>query len=258
VITSGNIGSLVIVIVAWILTLYLIRLSRKSLIPLRRLPALDAVEEMVGRCAEMGKPLLGVGIEGLTGHNIAAMSIAAYTAGLCAKMKVRMVNVIANEQALPLAKDVFRSEYVAAGKADLFDPEDQVRFYGSRPLMKYQSAVGMVVDQLQPAGVLMAGPWGGGPSQSLVVSEVVARSGALSIGGGLNLQTIMAMALSCTYTLIGGEELYAVGAYVSKDPAMTGTVVTQDVFRLIFAVLILIGTFLSIAGNKFLVDLLKW
>ena len=38
-----------------------------------------------------------------------------------------------------------------------------------------------------------------------------------------------------------GEEYFAAGAYLSRDPTMRGTLVSQDVIKVIFVLLILVG-----------------
>jgi hypothetical protein len=91
---------------------------------------------------------------------------------------------------------------------------------------------------------------------ALMASETAARSGAMTIGGTPGMQTCMSLAITCDYILIG-EELYAVGAYLSKDPAMYGTIAATDVLRVFFAAFIIVGLLLSIAGSNALVNFLK-
>ncbi len=55
---------------------------------------------------------------------------------------------------------------------------------------------------------------------------------------------------ACDYTLIG-EEIYAAGAYLSKEPNLVGTVVGQDWGRIATFLVMLVGTILAnLAANQ--------
>ncbi|MEM2759028.1 MAG: DUF6754 domain-containing protein, partial [Candidatus Methanomethylicia archaeon] len=58
------------------------------------------------------------------------------------------------------------------------------------------------------------------------------------------------------YCLIG-EEIYAAGAYLSKDPAMIGSIVAQDIGKIISLILIVLGILIGLSGSKIIVDLLN-
>ena len=64
--------------------------------------------------------------------------------------------------------------------------------------------------------------------------------------------------VSCDYTVFG-EEFYAAGAYFSKDPVLTGSLLAQDWFKLAILACILIGSLsLTLAGNDWLSAMLYW
>ncbi|MEM0265576.1 MAG: DUF6754 domain-containing protein, partial [Candidatus Methanomethylicia archaeon] len=58
------------------------------------------------------------------------------------------------------------------------------------------------------------------------------------------------------YCLIG-EEIFAAGAYLSKDPAMIGSIVAQDIGKIISLILIVLGILIGLSGSKIIVDLLN-
>ena len=73
-----------------ILVIYYIR-SRKK-IYIRRVPGLDAIEEAVGRCAEMGKPVMAsFGIGGFTYWTLAGLAILSHVARLAARTGTRII-----------------------------------------------------------------------------------------------------------------------------------------------------------------------
>jgi hypothetical protein len=57
-----------------------------------------------------------------------------------------------------------------------------------------------------------------------------------------------------------GEELYAGAAYISKDPVITGTVVAQDLMRLVLYAIILAGGVIDVVSPKanFIRNMLKF
>jgi len=64
---------------------------------------------------------------------------------------------------------------------------------------------------------------------------------------------------TCDHTIMG-EEYYAAGAYVSIDPTMRGTLVSQDIIKALFAGLILLGVLAALLPGDtaaWFVELLK-
>jgi hypothetical protein len=90
---------------------------------------------------------------------------------------------------------------------------------------------------------------GGYWAESLQLAEVGYSIGAVQIAGTANTHQIPFFVAACDYCLIG-EEIYAAGAYLSKDPVQTGSVVGQDFGKALACVLILLGLVLSAIGVK--------
>lgn len=61
---------------------------------------------------------------------------------------------------------------------------------------------------------------------------------------------------ACDYTLLG-EEIFAAGAYYSRNPVDLGALSGQDFARALAIGLITLGSVLTTMGNKTLSDLLK-
>ncbi len=55
-----------------------------------------------------------------------------------------------------------------------------------------------------------------------------------------------------------GEEFYAGAAALSKEPVIYGSVVAQDMGRVAFTVIIIVGAILSTAGSKAVIDLINF
>ena len=85
-------------------------------------------------------------------------------------------------------------------------------------------------------------------AESLLLAEVGATTGAIQIAGTDIEHQLPFFFTACDYTLIG-EELYAAGAYLSKDPMLLSALKVQDFGKLMVMVSVLAGTLLISAGS---------
>ena len=90
-------------------------------------------------------------------------------------------------------------------------------------------------------------------AESLLYAEAGSQIGAIQIAGTTSTAQIPFFIAACDYTLIG-EEMFAAGAYLSKDPILNGTVVAQDIMKQALLVVIIVGTVMASTGSA---DLLK-
>jgi hypothetical protein len=97
---------------------------------------------------------------------------------------------------------------------------------------------------------------GGYWAESLQLAEVGFSVNAIQIAGTANTHQIPFFVAACDYSLIG-EEIYAAGAYLSKDPVQSGSVAGQDIGKAIAIVLIVVGIFLTAAGIPTLLTLMR-
>jgi hypothetical protein len=99
----------------------------------------------------------------------------------------------------------------------------------------------------------MVGPFYG---DQIAFAEVGYRVGAVQIGGTARIVQIPFFAVVCDYVLIG-EEIFAVGAYLSKDRIQLSSIASQDIFKLVASCIILIGVALVAAGSDLMISLLS-
>ena len=59
----------------------------------------------------------------------------------------------------------------------------------------------------------------------------------------------------CDFSLIG-EEVYAAGAYLSKEPIELGSLVGQDYGKILTSGLIILGYLMSLLGSNLLYNIL--
>ena len=244
----------VTLILIWALALFLIY-SKKE-IWVRRLPAIDFIEESVGRAAEMGRAMVVSGLAG--GMNtvnapqtLAGLAVLGHAARICARHGTRIIAIMDTSNVVPVADEVLKTAFTLEGKLEEYEANKE-EILPWIPRQANKVALGM---RVRPATHIMIGAFW---HESVQIAEAYGRVGAVQIGGTARLYQIPFFAAICDMNLIG-EEIYAVGAYISRTPQMLASIATQDYFKLISFVLILLGTILATMGMAGPLDaLFKW
>jgi hypothetical protein len=256
-IDAGKMLDLVTLAGIWAVALYLIY-SKKE-IWIRRLPALDFIEEAVGRAAEMGRPVIcqgfGSGNSGLQSSIapmiMAGLAVLGHAARICAKHGTMIIASMRSSSVVPVADEVLRTAYRLEGKLEeyLANREEHL------PWLQTQASMVASILRNKPAtGILIGAFW----HESVQVAEAFGSVGAVQIGGTGRLYQIPFFAAVCDMNLIG-EEIYAVGAYINQTPQMLASMATQDYFKIAGIVFILLGTVLATLGMATpLLNLFSW
>ena len=219
---------------------------------LYKVAGLDALDEAIGRCTEMGRPVHfspGIG-DVQNAQTLAAMSILGYVAKQCAKYDTDLIATNRDIIVYPIAEAIIKQSYSEAGKLDNFKA-DNVRWI-SNDQFAYASGVTGIMHREKPAANLLLGAFW---AESLIFAEVGAIAGAIQISGTANTAQIPFFVAACDYCLVG-EELYAASAYLSKEPVLMGSLVVQDWGKMFGVLLIVAGTWLASMKNPVLKDLL--
>lgn len=219
-----------------ILLYYLISAKRGKEITLRPLPGLKAIDEAVGRAAEMGRPILfTTGLLDLNSlSTIAALNILAHVARKAAQYQTRIIVPNYNAVVYSVAEAVVREAFVAEGRPDLFNKDDI--FYVSSRQFGYAAGVTGVMLREKTAAHFFMGYYF---AEALLLTEVGASTGAIQVAGTDAVTQLPFFIVTCDYTLIG-EEFYAASAYLSNDRLLSATIKGQDVMKgLIIAFLLL-------------------
>lgn len=213
---------------------------------IRRLAGIDALDEMIGRATELGRPVhYTVGLGGIGNEQvIAGLSIARYVARKCAELGVRFLFTFAAPSVQPIATDLIKQAYVEAGKADTFNP-DNVMWLSDRQFAFATGVMGLCLRENVAANMLL----GYFAAESLIFAEAGYRVGAMQIAGTTNSYQIPFFVVTCDYTLIS-EELITAGAYMSGEPRQQGSILGQDYVRLIGLALMGVGAILYGVGIK--------
>lgn len=258
VLEVGRQGALAMLVIFTILFYIGVNKARRKLPYIRRIAALEAIEEGVGRAAEMGRPVMWVpGAAGTSyigggasaAGKMAAMSLLGYTAKLAADRGVRVIAGTAWPDDKPLIEDLLKTEYRMAGKPEMFRSED-VRFApGWFPYVT--AAMGWLARE-RPATSLIVGAFG---HESLTISESSFNAGAFGIGGSNSIYQLPWIIACNDYSFIG-TELFVAGAYVARDPDQLGSASATDWYTWIIIAITIIGVIAMTAGSRAVLDIL--
>jgi hypothetical protein len=223
--------------------------------PIRKIAGLEAVDEAVGRATEMGRPVhFAPGIGGVTDTDtFAAWAFLGHVAKLCARYDTRLICTNRNYLVHSINEELIRQSYLEAGRPDAYNADDVRYLTGSQ--FGYATAVLGIMQRERPAANMLIGYFF---AESMLFAEGGANIGAIQIAGTTNTVQLPFFLAACDYTLLG-EEIYAAGAYLSKEPNLVGTVVGQDWGRIAAFALMIVGCFLAnVAADqaKWLKDLL--
>ncbi|MBI5881541.1 MAG: hypothetical protein HZB91_00320 [Elusimicrobia bacterium] len=239
-----RLNNLVFTLVFCGIVLWFISHARKKDLFLRRIPGLDAVEDAIGRATEMGRPIYF-----LTGRldidsisTIAASLILGEIAKRIAQYDTQLKVPHTYAMTMAVCQEITKQAYSEAGRPDAY--REDINFFITEDQFAYTAAVNGMMVREKPAACFYMGYY---YAESLLLTEVGASVGAIQIAGSDSEHQLPFFFITCDYTLIG-EELYAAGAYLSRNPVLVGTLRGQDVGKAFVMLSIFFGVALATLG----------
>jgi hypothetical protein len=224
---------------------------------IRRVPALDAIEEAVGRATEMGKPVIasfGVCWNGFDYWTLAGLTVVSHVAKICASTDTRIIVPTGGSDGSvvvrPAAVETVRSAFASVGKTDNFNIDD-VPFLSAFQGAYISGYVGLM-QRLTPGAVILCGSHA---YEGMSITEQSNFMGAITIAGASYISNMAAMACAADYLIIG-EETPAAGAYLSQEPALIASIRVQDLYKFLTIILLILGWITVIAGSDVIKNLL--
>jgi hypothetical protein len=241
----GKIGTLILLFTLCIIILYFSFKKEADRSMLRRLPQLDAVDEAVGRCTEMGKPIhfsagMGSLYSDLAPQTIAGFSILRSLIKSSIDRGAKLIVTTETADNVPLLNDLLRVSYTSQNALDQLN-EDTLRFFGG--MYPHIAGTISIFEHEKCGATILTGAY---TSFTVEVLETASRMGMISILGSAREGCFNIMAFA-DYTLLG-EELYAAGAYLSNEAPQIGSIIGQDGAKLIVIALLIGSILLYIAG----------
>lgn len=240
----------IIVAVGGLMLWFTRRAQQGEPIYIRRMPGIDAIEEGIGRATEMGRPVLYVpGIDELQDiQTIASMLILGQVAKTIAEYQTDIIVSCCIPIVREVADEVVKAGYFQAGHPDAYNPA-AVRFISSEQFAFTAGTNGIMLRE-RPATNLYLGRFF---AESLILAETGYLSKSIQIAGTAEATQLPFFVAACDYTLIG-EELFAVSAYLSRDPRLVSSLKASDYLKVYVVASILVGALLATFGSDVLIS----
>lgn len=236
---------------------YLIYKGQKGPLPyVRPIAAIDALDEAVGRAAEMARPVHFAPGSGelnseFASQTIAGLQILSYVARLTARYDTELIVTLWNSVAVPICQEVIRQSYLEEGKIDSYSP-DCVMFLSDDQMAYTANAMG-VIQQREIASNILVGPF---YMESLMLAEAAFQVGAIQIAGTARMYQLPFFVAACDYTLLG-EEMYTAGALIGKDAIRLNSIKAADWAKIVCLIVIGVGSLLETAGVHVITQFIK-
>lgn len=237
--------------------LFQIERAKKGMpVVVRKIPALDAIGEGIGRATEMGRPVhFSSGCIGMSSASyapivMASMEYLAFVARQCARFDTQLIVTVAAGDNYAVSEEVVRNAYAHEGVLEHLKP-GTVRFLGTG--FVFASSVCNILEQEKVATNIMIGGWA---DESLFVAEGGHLAGALGIGGTTNQYQIPFFVAACDSVLLA-DELFVGSAYLSQDPVELGVVAGQDWGKALGLFLLVTGIVLKTLDVNLLVNIMS-
>lgn len=249
-------SAVVVIAMAAAVFYYIRRIKRDpETIYVRRIPGVDAIEEAVGRSTEMGRPVLYVtGVEETQNiQTVASLLILGHVAEMIAEYDTDIKVANAYPLTMVLAEEIVRQGYANVGRSDAHRPEN-VMFITPEQFAFAAGVNGLILRE-RPATNIFLGRFF---AESLMLAETGYVTRAIQIGGTAEITQLPFFVAACDYAILG-EELYAVSAYLSREPQLLAQLKSTDLIKGLVIILIVAGaltaTFSSLFGGF---DLATW
>jgi hypothetical protein len=204
---------------------------------IRQIPGLNAIDEAVGRAAELGAPLLFN--PGLAAFNdiqtLAALGILRHVCKVAAKYGTRIIVTTTQPVLVPICEEVLKGAFGEAGRPEMAN-SSEVRFVSDRSDLAALANSQILIDEKVASHFI----FGGYDFTALLNSEGGQIAGCMQIAGTADFYQVAFFIPTCDYVIIV-EELYACSAYLTRQPTIMGSVVGQDYGKLFLFLLIILG-----------------
>jgi len=245
---TNKVNTLIATLIFVALILAYLRAARQGKkLFIRRIAGLDAIDEAVGRCTEMGRPTLYVpGISTISDvATIASLNILGQVAKKIASYQARIIVPNRDPIVYPVTQDVVKEGFLEAGYPHNYREDDV--YFVTTDQFAYTAAVCGTMVREKPGANLLLGMF---YAESLILAETGASVGAIQIAGTDAVTQLPFFVTACDYTIIG-EELYAASAYIGREPTLLGSLKGQDVYKMICIAVIVLGVLTSTIGLLF-------
>jgi hypothetical protein len=213
--------------------------TRKDLF-VRRIPGIDAVDEAIGRSAELGRPLsFTTGLTGIGPVLYACLGVLFYVVRRVARLQTKLLVPQCAPDVMAIVENTVDDAYRHEGRGQAFDPASII--FLSEEQFAYAAGYVGLIQREKAASAFLFGSFA---AESLILAEAGQQIGAMQVASTISPEQVAFFICTCDYTLIG-EELFAASAYLTREPVQLGSLYGQDRAKLLFALLIAVGVIIA-------------
>ncbi|NDJ59514.1 MAG: hypothetical protein GYB67_00225 [Chloroflexi bacterium] len=221
---------------------------RRTLLPVRRLPAYELMPVLVGESIERGLPIhVSLGSTGLGANNtvltLASAEVFYAAAQRAATGTVAPLLTLSDTSVIPLGYGTLRRAYAARDRLSRFR-RDSIRWLPAGPRsLAFAGAVTALLSTERVSANILVGSYG--PELALIL-DTAYRRGQASVATSNQLEG-QAIAYALADRPLIGEEIFVAPAYLG-DPsaASSANVFTLDVLRWLLVIAILVSTVVAV------------
>jgi hypothetical protein len=220
----------------------------KLKVNIQRISTIDAIDEGIDRCVEMGRPVMYYASGAITGTGAATafalLDILDYVAKRVATADIDLNVVVSSAIGLSVTRDTIREAYLSVGHPERYNSEN-VRYWAGGWTATYAARLQWLYDT-KPGTYFSLGylGWGGA-----MLSHDIHKVGATLIGGDVSGGRSLSLSYLGPDVLIMCEELYGTSAYLSKNLIESSVLLGGDYVKIIWIALILLGAILPQVGQ---------
>ena len=205
---ASPIGVFFILLFGGIILCWLLGGKKYTNFSIRKIRAIQAIDEAVGKAIESGRPVsFSSGLAGVGPLLYAVLGILKHISVTTARLGSKLFVPCVDPEVFIFAQSTVKSAYQQEGKLNQYD-ESSVRFLSDEQFAYASGYMGLVHRENVGAAFL----FGSFAAESLILAEAGDQVGAMQIAGTTSNEQIPFFITTCDYTLLG-EELYAAGAF---------------------------------------------
>ncbi len=232
----------IMVVLALPLFFYIDKAKKGGSLFIRRIAGIDAINQAVGRAAEMGRPVsFSTGLTTVSPLLYAVLGVLSHVSRKCAVYRNKLLVPQNDPQVMVIAESVMKDSYRVENRLSDFNPASIV--YLSDDQFAFASGYIGMVNRENIASAFLFGYFA---AESLILAEAGQQVGALQVAASVSPEQVPFFITACDYTLIG-EELFAAAAYLTKEPVQMGSLMAQDRAKIVIFGIILLGVFIATA-----------
>lgn len=204
---------------------------------LRKIEGVEHMDYAIARAAEQGKSIIfTTGITGMGSVLYACLILLKNVVKKAAQLRTSVIVPQCTPEAVALIESTMIDAYANVGLPEDFS-SSQIRFL-SEEQFAFASGYSGIVHRENIGTAFLFGQFAG---ESLILSEAGKQVSAYQIAGSVSPEQVPFFICTCDYTLIG-EELFAASAYVSNSQRAIESLRVQDILRIVFMSIIIIGS----------------